>query len=232
VIGSEEFERCEPWVERVMAGETVNFEKTYPHRDEGRHLGISYIPLRNGSLVEGYVAVAQDITAHKEEKSRLMQMAQRDALTGLFNRVGFEEYLQEKTEQGSADSLALLYIDLDHFKAVNDTYGHPVGDQLLRQFAQRVQRLVRPTDAVARLGGDEFAVALPGVRQRENAEAVADKIVRAAQEPFEVGSLVLRVGASVGVAFKADEETGWQGLVERADNRLYQAKSEGRGRKA
>jgi diguanylate cyclase (GGDEF)-like protein len=107
-----------------------------------------------------------------------------------------------------------------------------VGDQLLRQFAQRVQRLVRPTDAVARLGGDEFAVALPGVRQRENAEAVADKIVRAAQEPFEVGSLVLRVGASVGVAFKADEETGWQGLVERADNRLYQAKSEGRGRKA
>jgi diguanylate cyclase (GGDEF)-like protein/PAS domain S-box-containing protein len=232
VIGSEEFERCEPWVERVMAGETVNFEKTYPHRDEGRHLGISYIPLRNGSVVEGYVAVAQDITAHKEEKSRLMQMAQRDALTGLFNRVGFEEYLQEKTEQGSADSLALLYIDLDHFKAVNDTYGHPVGDQLLRQFAQRVQRLVRPTDAVARLGGDEFAVALPGVRQRENAEAVADKIVRAAQEPFEVGSLVLRVGASVGVAFKADEETGWQGLVERADNRLYQAKSEGRGRKA
>ncbi|WP_161974603.1 PAS domain-containing protein [Piscinibacter terrae] len=232
VMGSEEFERCEPWVARVMAGETVSFEKTYAHRGEGRHLAISYIPLRNGSVVEGYVAVAQDITEHKEEKSRLMQMAQRDALTGLLNRVGFEAYLQEKTEQGGADSLALLYIDLDHFKAVNDTYGHPVGDQLLRQFAQRLQRLVRPTDAVARLGGDEFAVALAGVRQRENAEAVADKIVRAGQEPFDVGALVLRVGASVGVAFKADEETGWQGLVERADNRLYQAKSDGRGRRA
>jgi diguanylate cyclase (GGDEF)-like protein/PAS domain S-box-containing protein len=232
VMGSEEFERCEPWVARVMAGETVNFEKTYAHRSEGRHLGISYIPLRNSGLVEGYVAVATDITEHKEEKSRLMQMAQRDALTGLFNRVGFEAYLQEKTAQGGADSLALLYIDLDHFKAVNDTYGHPVGDQLLRQFAQRLHRLVRPTDAVARLGGDEFAVALAGVRQRQNAEAVADKIVRAAQEPFEIGALLLRVGASVGVAFKADEESGWQGLVERADNRLYQAKSDGRGRRA
>src|SRR6476620_107993 len=126
--------------------------------------------------------MAQDITVHKREEVRLLQLAERDALTGVLNRQGFESYLSGSDDEG----LALLYIDLDRFKPVNDTHGHPVGDELLRAFADRLQRLVRPTDAVARLGGDECALVLSGVRERANADAVADKVVRAAQEPFQV----------------------------------------------
>jgi diguanylate cyclase (GGDEF)-like protein/PAS domain S-box-containing protein len=232
VLGRAEYDRSLPWVERVLAGETVNFEKSYAGRGHALHLDISYIPLWNHSEVDGFVAVAQDITQHKEEEGRLIRLARRDALTGVLNRAGFEAYLKRKIEDGGAGSLALLYVDLDHFKAVNDQHGHPVGDQVLRLFAQRLENLVRPTDAVARLGGDEFTVGLAGVREHANAETIADKIVAAAAEPFVVGALVLSVGASVGVAFKADDETGWQGLIDRADVNLYKAKAGGRGQHA
>ncbi|WP_374561921.1 PAS domain-containing protein [Ideonella sp.] len=231
VLGADELAQRRPWIERAMTGETVHFERSFPERHQGRHLGISYIPLRSGDTVEGFVVVSQDITPHKEEAVRLTRLAERDALTGLLNRAGFETYLDQRAREGTADSLALLYIDLDHFKPVNDTHGHAVGDQLLRLFAQRIQALVRPSDAVARLGGDEFAVALSGVRERAHADRVADKILRAAHEPFEVGELMLRIGASVGVAFNADYETSWQSLVEHADSKLYQAKAAGRGRR-
>lgn len=231
VLGADELARRQPWVERAMAGETVNFERSFLDRSHGRHLGISYIPLRDGEEVKGFVVVSQDITSHKEEAVRLTRLAERDALTGLLNRAGFETYLDQRAEEGVADTLALLYIDLDHFKPVNDTHGHAVGDQLLRLFAQRIQGLVRPSDAVARLGGDEFAVALNGVREQAHADRVADKILHAAHEPFVVGSLTLRIGASVGVAFNADYDTSWQSLVEHADSKLYQAKAAGRGRR-
>jgi diguanylate cyclase (GGDEF)-like protein/PAS domain S-box-containing protein len=229
VLGPEEMALRQPWIERVMAGEAVQYERSLPQRDSGRHLAISYIPRRTDGQVEGFVVVAHDISAHKEEEARLAGLTRRDGLTGLLNRVGFEHYLATHADE---TGLAVLYIDLDHFKPVNDSFGHPVGDQLLRLFAERLQGLVRPTDAVARLGGDEFAVALPAVRERQHAERVADKILAAAHEPFEVGALTLRIGASVGVAFNDDYgNTGWQRLVEHADAKLYQAKAAGRGRR-
>ena len=232
VLGQEEMARRQPWIQRTLAGETVHFERSFPERESGRHLAISYIPRRSGAAVEGFVVVAHDISAHKAEEARLAQLAERDALTGLLNRSGFERYLADHAGEDGAAGLAVLYIDLDHFKPVNDSFGHAVGDQLLRLFAQRVQALVRPTDAVARLGGDEFAVVLPGVRERLHAERVADKILAAAHAPFEVGAFTLRIGASIGVAFNGDYgNTGWQSLVEHADQKLYQAKAAGRGRR-
>jgi diguanylate cyclase (GGDEF)-like protein/PAS domain S-box-containing protein len=236
VLGRTDAERCRPWVERVLAGETVNFERDYPSRSSARHLAFTYIPMwLDGATVGGFVGVAQDITHHKQEEGRLLRLSQRDALTGLLNRSGFEQYL--RAQQGDGDpagspSLALLYIDLDHFKPVNDTHGHPVGDQVLQQFAQRLQAAVRPTDAVARLGGDEFAIALSGVRESAHAHTIADKVIAAASMPFEVGALTLHVGASVGVAFGGDAGVDWQELVARADAMLYQAKASGRGRHA
>jgi len=231
VVGHEDAERCRPWIARVLAGETVHFERDYPERTNAKHLSVTYIPTWNGAAVDGYVGVAQDITEHREEAVRLLGLSQRDPLTGLLNRSGFEDYLQRKVDEGGADALGLLYIDLDHFKPVNDRHGHAVGDELLRLFAQRLQALVRPSDAVARLGGDEFAVGLPGVRELGNAEAVADKIVEAAKLAFGIGALEVGVGASVGVAFRVDAASGWQGLVERADASLYRAKAAGRGRR-
>lgn len=234
VLGRTDYERSRLWVERVLAGESVSFERDYPTRTVARHLAVSYIPLwLKGGEVDGFVGVAQDITQHKQEEVRLLQLAQRDALTGLLNRSGFEQFLEgRRVEAQGTQALALLYIDLDHFKPVNDTHGHPVGDELLRMFAQRLRAAVRPTDAVARLGGDEFAIALPGVGEGSVANSVAEKVIAAAKAPFEVGELALHVGASVGVAIGAESENDWQGLVARADAMLYRAKAAGRGRHA
>lgn len=139
--------------------------------------------------------------------------------TGVLKRAGFERYLQHKVQEGDATGLALLYIDLDRFKPINDTHDHPVGDEVLRRFA-------------ARLGGDEFAIVLSGVREKANADTVANKVVEAAHAPFYTGALKLEIGASVGVAQGAGDGEGWQGLVARADAMVYRAKAEGRGRRA
>ena len=227
MLGDNGDAQSQPWVERVLRGESVNFERDDVFGEHQRHLSLSYIPLRLADgRIDGFVGMAQDITVHKKEEVRLLHLAERDALTGVLNRHGFESYLAQHDDEG----LALLYIDLDRFKPVNDTHGHPVGDELLRAFADRLQRLVRPTDAVARLGGDEFALVLPGVRESATADAVADKVVRVAQEAFEVGPLRLQIGASVGVAIAGDD--GWQGLVARADAAVYRAKAAGRGQRA
>lgn len=222
-----------PWAERALAGETVQFERSYPDRPGTPHLAVSYIPLRldNGRL-DGFIGVAQDITPHREEQQRLQHLAQRDPLTGLLNRAGFELQMSHVLEGGDGANLALLYIDLDRFKPVNDTHGHSVGDLVLQAFAQRLSRLVRPSDAVARMGGDEFALLLPGMRDKGHARVVADKVIAAATTPFEVAGLVLHIGASVGVAHGADPATGGRELLARADARLYQAKQAGRGRQA
>ena len=231
VMGTLDYERSLPWMQRVLAGESVQFERTYEDRPGASHLAVSYIPLwLDDGSVDGYVVVLQDISRHRREEVRLRQLAERDPLTGLLNRAGFEQQLTEAVDAGEGRALALLYIDLDHFKAVNDQHGHPVGDQVLRRFAQRLLAQVRPTDVVARLGGDEFAILLTGLRRGENAQAVAEKVLVAAHDPFEVDGHVLVIGASVGVAFGVDPVAGWPDLVARADTRLYEAKNAGRGR--
>ena len=231
LFGAQEHERSFPWARRALAGETVSYETDYPDAAHHRHLSNSCVPLRldDGSVV-GVVAVAQDITLHREEERRLHNLAARDALTGILNRTGFDNYLENRSGTDRA-SIALLYIDLDRFKPVNDTYGHSVGDELLRQFAQRLQELVRPTDVVARLGGDEFAVLINDIRTKEAADMVAEKIVHAAQQPFLIETASIAIGASVGVAFGIDAD-GLKGLVNRADAAVYRAKAAGRGRKA
>jgi diguanylate cyclase (GGDEF)-like protein/PAS domain S-box-containing protein len=232
VMPAADVARSRAWADRALAGEVVQFERDYPDREGAPHLAVSYVPIRlaDGSI-DGFVGIAQDITHHRKEQGRLRELAQRDALTGLLNRAGFETVLEAHIAAGDGASLALLYVDLDRFKPVNDQHGHPVGDQLLQRVAQRLRALVRPTDAVARLGGDEFALLLAGVHTPANASGVADKIVEAIARPFTVDALALHIGASVGVAFGVDT-AGAQGLVARADALLYRAKQGGRGRRA
>ncbi|MEF7612680.1 diguanylate cyclase [Aquincola sp. MAHUQ-54] len=234
VFGDAEHRRHEAWVERVLAGESVRYEAGDAGPQAQRHLLINLVPLRlDDASIDGYVSVGYDISEHKEHAARLEALSRTDALTGVLNRAGLQHRLDKLLQDRRCGQLALLYIDLDHFKPVNDQHGHQAGDTLLRQFAQRIQALVRPTDSVARLGGDEFAILLSHLREPGNADRVAGKVVEAAQRPFDIDGLRLRVGASVGVVLAAVEEGARPdatALIAQADAMLYQAKRAGRGR--
>jgi diguanylate cyclase (GGDEF)-like protein/PAS domain S-box-containing protein len=230
VLGAAELEARRPWIERALAGERVQFEREDDSSGHARHLRIDYIPLfGEDGRAEGFVAVTADISASRQEQRRLLDLAHTDGLTQVLNRSGFEHVLDTLATRAGAALVALLFIDLDRFKPVNDVHGHAVGDQLLQQFALRLRGLVRPGDPIARLGGDEFVIVLHGLHQEANAMMVAGKVVAAAGEPFELAGQPLLVGASVGVAFWRPGEEGWKDVLERADLMLYRAKAAGRG---
>jgi len=231
VVGPEEFALSKPWIDRALNGENVTYEKQYD-RSAVRRVSASYSPLvaEDGSVI-GIVAMAHDITTHHRERERLLQLSERDSLTGLLNRLAFEEWIADACRENGGRDLAVLYIDLDNFKPVNDEFGHTVGDLVLGEFAKRLSAVVRPTDAIARLGGDEFAIALPGVRCVADAEMIAQKVVAEAGRPMQVDGRTIQIGASVGVAVDATRERdGGRGLIKRADEMLYGAKRSGRGR--
>ncbi|MDP3229155.1 MAG: GGDEF domain-containing protein, partial [Acidovorax sp.] len=179
---------------------------------------------------EGLFSVALgDVTDQRQRESRLIKLSQRDPLTGLLNRHGLESRLQA-TLGSQAQAVAVLYIDLDRFKAVNDTFGHPIGDLLLKAVAGRFRDLVRSVDLVARIGGDEFVMVLVGVSDSAVARKIGEKVVAAASDPFALDGRVCHIGASVGVACATENK--WRELMERADAALYIAKASGRGQVA
>lgn len=162
----------------------------------------------------------------------LWQQSHTDDLTGLPNRT----LLAERVERAmlSADrrqcKAALLFLDLDHFKPVNDNYGHVIGDQLLREVASRMAGSVRATDTVARYGGDEFILVLPDIGCPEEALQIAEKLIRALQQPFAVADTEVTIGCSIGVALYPDHGLTIEQLHHEADQALYQAKTQGRNR--
>lgn len=230
VFGEAELQQTRPWADRALAGETVSYDKDVASTGRPRSIQVSYVPLRlDQGAVVGFVGVGHDVTAQRAEARRLTHLAERDPLTSLRNRAGFESHLNECAATGQLPEVALLYVDLDRFKPVNDRHGHAVGDEVLRQFADRLVQIIRPSDVAARLGGDEFAVVLTGVRSRADADRVADKVVAMAQRPFEVAGTTVSIGASVGVSHGAAPSTGWTDLVDQADRDMYQAKALARG---
>jgi diguanylate cyclase (GGDEF)-like protein/PAS domain S-box-containing protein len=193
-------------------------------------LEVSINPLGPG-LVQG---VVNDITARKRVEFAAQQLAAHDALTSLLNRHGLEGGLSAVfSEQSSekAASTALLQIDLDYFKQVNDTYGHEAGDRVLYQVARILERSVRRTDLIARPGGDEFVVVLVGIGSPAKAMAIAQKIVAAVSKPIDLGDgNSAGIGASIGIAFIKESGDSPAALLRRADQAMYAAKQAGRGR--
>ncbi|MET1069292.1 MAG: diguanylate cyclase [Pseudomonas prosekii] len=174
--------------------------------------------------------VAQRTAALTQANADLLKLATHDALTGVFNRRRFDEKLAECSLlfQRTGRTFALLFIDADHFKRINDTYGHATGDDVLVQLAQLIQRNTRATDFVARFGGEEFAVLLPELEEPESPEVVAEKIRAAiAQAQF---AAVGQVTVSIGVSVAELSDSNASALIKRADERLYQAKAAGRNR--
>jgi diguanylate cyclase (GGDEF)-like protein/PAS domain S-box-containing protein len=230
VLGEAEYARRQGYIEAALSGQRVMFEA---HSDGSQYFETTYIPFRNAEgEVAGLVALSQDVTAHKQRHQKLLDASQTDVLTGALNRAGFDLRVGEALERArdGGHDVALLFIDLDRFKPVNDEHGHATGDALLEGVAQRLQRVLRPSDMLARLGGDEFAVVLPEVKDDDAARTVARKIVATLGEPFEVEGKRLSIGASVGVALSAHGGDTVAALTQRADGALYQAKRAGRGR--
>jgi diguanylate cyclase (GGDEF)-like protein len=189
-------------------------------------LDVAFQPRPEG----GWACTFEDVTAQKEAERRLAHMAQHDALTGLPNRAVLYERMASAIAAGM--DFAVMLVDLDRFKAANDTFGHAVGDRLLCATSERLAALMREGDTVGRLGGDEFAILVVAPCTREYLERLAAKLIQALVEPFELEGKRLHVGASVGVSFETnlgerramDAET----LLHRADLAMYRAKKAGR----
>lgn len=213
--------RGEPWV-----GELVNRRKNGEiYWEEAR---IAPVPDAHGE-VSRYVAVKLNITQRKESTERLAYMANHDALTDLPNRVLFFERVDQALAlaRRHGSRLALLFIDLDKFKPINDTWGHAVGDQLLRAVAERLTGRVREADTVGRIGGDEFVVLLNEVEEADDAAQVADALCHILAQPFELAGLTLNISASIGVALFPDHGRDAVELARHADESMYLAKQAG-----
>lgn len=172
----------------------------------------------------------RDVTSRVEAELALEQQARRDPLTGLANRLLFDERLALALARAGRNRtcVGLLYIDLDHFKAINDTHGHAAGDQALREFARRIGGCIRSVDLAVRLGGDEFAVLVEDIATPQGLQFVAEKLVAVMREPMVLGNLTLQASASIGIGMNAAGESDAEALVQLADGALYQAKAAGR----
>jgi len=172
------------------------------------------------------IVLLRDVTERKRQEHILLHRASHDALTGLPNRTRLHESLASALARARSEgdaAVALLLLDLDHFKEVNDTLGHPIGDALLRAVGRRLERMLRPGDVIARLGGDEFAVLLPGADETD-ARGVAERLTEALAAPFDVAGMSLHVGASAGVAVAPRDAREPVALVRCADVAMYVAK--------
>jgi len=180
--------------------------------------------------VSHYIGIFADITERKHAEEHILHLAHHDALTNLPNRLLFFDRLEQSIHQAKRNrrKVALLFIDLDFFKNINDSIGHQVGDMLLQAVAKRLSSAVREGDTVARLGGDEFVVTLPGVREAEDAVQVAQKIIQAIAQPYEVGGYTLNITASIGLSVYPDDGHDVVTLVKNADTAMYHTKEQGR----
>jgi diguanylate cyclase (GGDEF)-like protein/PAS domain S-box-containing protein len=204
-------------------------------RPDGSEVAVDHTasPIHDaGGGVIGVVLVAHDVTAARNQADTLARLALYDSLTGLPNRMLLADRLEHALHSSRRSGLmtALLFIDLDRFKTVNDTHGHAVGDLLLQQAAQRLLGCVRNTDTVSRHGGDEFVVLLPDVHSVQDAELCAAKIIAAVNKPFDIEARDYLIGASIGIAAQHSFHEDAATLIKHADVAMYHAKSAGRNR--
>ncbi|MGD8589214.1 MAG: EAL domain-containing protein [Chromatiales bacterium] len=182
--------------------------------------------------ISKYIGLSRDIRELKQAERQLEQLAYFDPLTGLANRALFEQRLVEALNNARIDGcrLALLYVDLDRFKHVNDTHGHSIGDELLMQVSVRLKNVLRDNDTVARMGGDEFTIILSRIKVKSDAMHVAAKIVAAISRPVTLSGVEINIGASIGLAYFPEHGENIETLKKHADIAMYQAKEAGRNR--
>jgi len=219
----------------ALSGRRAAFEASRTDGDEARDLQIVYLPdVRPDGTIGGVYSLGTDVTQMKDIERRLSQLVRSDVLTGLANRYQFNEVLPLALARArrAGSGIALMYLDIDRFKSINDTLGHAAGDEVLKAFASRIAQSVRSTDTVARLGGDEFVIVLEGLHGDGEPQFVARKIMANVTRPLEVEGRPLALTTSIGIAWRprvdAADPPAAQTLLARADEALYAAKNAGR----
>jgi diguanylate cyclase (GGDEF)-like protein/PAS domain S-box-containing protein len=231
VFGQDIYQVAKVHLENAFGGWAVTFEMKTAAGGRLRILETTYIPdVQADGSVAGVYGLTHDMTRMKEVEEKLIQLARVDSLTGIANRRMFVEALHLAIERArrSCAPMALAYLDIDHFKRINDTHGHAVGDLVLTEFARRLQSNLRATDTVARLSGDEFVIILEDLKSEQEVAAVAAKIVDAVRVPFSAAGVPLAVTTSVGVALYSGAGQTHEELLANADSALYAAKRNGR----
>jgi len=230
VRGDEIYATMQPHIQAALRGESASFEGETGGGRLRYHYPSSFVPDIDGEgHVQGLYALTFDISRLKQAEEALERLARIDSLTGVANRRQFEEQLSSALARArrQGEGVALLAIDVDHFKAINDNHGHPVGDAVLVEVAGRLLHCVRAGDLVARLGGDEFMVLVANPAP-DSAESIAKHIMATMREPVEIGPhMKLPIGASIGIAYSSSAIEG-QSLMTLADRALYRAKAAGR----
>jgi diguanylate cyclase (GGDEF)-like protein/PAS domain S-box-containing protein len=230
VRGEAVYHEIRPKVEAVLRGQASSFEGDFHLGDRVVRYLANFIPdLGDDGIVVGFFTTDIDISALKQAELELSRQARFDSLTGVPNRRLLDERLALSLARSKRHQLpiALLYVDIDHFKKVNDTYGHAVGDAVLREVSARLNAAVREVDLVARLGGDEFVVLIDDLSSPADAESIARKLLAAMQQPVETGGSALQVTVSIGIGFFWETPTQ-ESLLAAADQALYDAKESGR----
>ena len=210
----------------VVAERKGHFASSKIELRDGRTIKLTHNPMADG----GYVATHEDVTENIRNNATISHMAHHDALTDLPNRTLFHAQLEQALLWGDrAHHLAVLFIDLDNFKSVNDTLGHPIGDELLKIVADRLQSCIGEGDIVARLGGDEFVIVKTKIEQPTDAAGFATRIREVINTPCEIRGHNVVVDTSIGIALSPSDGTDAEQLVKNADMALYGAKASGRG---
>jgi len=210
----------------IQNSEARDIVTTDPDMLRGRSLSWTFQPMADG----GAVVLLEDVTERRNAEARISHLARYDELTELPNRVNFRDEIERllKMPQDAGHFSALLFVDLDQFKQVNDTLGHPCGDQLLCAVADRLRAMLRPQDFVARFGGDEFVVFQQNINANEEAAILARRIVDHLSERYKIDNHLVEIGASVGIALTSPDVSA-DTLLKNADMALYRAKADGRG---
>jgi diguanylate cyclase (GGDEF)-like protein/PAS domain S-box-containing protein len=215
-------------LERCLAGHASALEIEEERRGRRRVISTTYLPHVRSGMVQGIYVLSTDATSAREYERQLHALAHSDHLTGLPNRRSYEERLVQAIARArrSAMAMALVYLDVDHFKQINDGLGHASGDSVLREFAKRLSSTVRATDTVARLAGDEFVIVLEQVGSARECARIADKLLDALRADFLVDGQARQVTASIGIAWSAHPDQA--ALAQAADEALYESKRAGR----
>lgn len=235
IVHPDDMAHCKAFMERVYASNTRqgNLEYRVRHRDGQWHWHVTNAsPLHDadGQLI-GMIGNAHDVTERKAHETRMSHQATYDELTGLLNRASFFERLGQLLDVPSTESqpsVGLMFIDLDHFKQINDTHGHAVGDRVLQILAARLQSALRASDLCGRIGGDEFISLLGGVIDAATATRIAAQVLEKLVEPITLGELSLTPSCSIGIALSSRHGSEVAELVRRADEAMYRVKQGGR----